>query len=169
MSIQVSFPHSFNFKCNDLNNMLVAIWILQMLNMNLLVIEIACFYVKMNYGFGMIALYSSMNVGVKDTWLAIDGGVPHLGYYWILEFVLSDRGLGVAHPFVFASHVGATWCGHHVCPWRFVVLIWTSMLNDDFYTVLPALGILTRPFGLTHVFKILILFRQTGSRGFGKG
>jgi hypothetical protein len=29
--------------------------------------EIACFYVKLNYEFEMLVLYSSINVEVKDT------------------------------------------------------------------------------------------------------
>ena len=43
----------------------------------------------------------------------VDGGEPHPGYCWIIEFVLSDRVSGIAHPFVFNSHVIATCCGHH--------------------------------------------------------
>ena len=92
----------------------------------------------------------------------MDGGVPHPRYCWILEFVLSDRGLGVAHPFVFNSHVGETCCGQHMCPWRFVVLGRTCMLNVIYELLYWLLGILTRPFGLTHVFKNLNFFQ--GSR-----
>ena len=60
----------------------------------------------MDYGFGMIALYSSMNVELRT-----------LDWRWMEECLIrdivgysnlfsSDRGSGVAHPFVFNSHVG---------------------------------------------------------------
>jgi hypothetical protein len=127
--------------------------------MKLIDMEIACFYVKMKVWFWNDCIILEYECGVKDTWLAMDGGVPHPGYCWILEFVLSDHGLGVAHPFVFGSHGGATCCGHHVCPCRFGILGWTSMLNVICEMFLLVLGILTRPFGLTHVFENLKSFQ----------
>ena len=76
---------------------------------------IACFYVEMNYDFEMVAVYSSMNVGLRTLdWRWMEECLIRdiVGYS---NLFLSDRGLGVAHPFVFNGHVGVTCCSHHVC------------------------------------------------------
>ena len=76
--------------------------------------------------FGMIALYSSMNVRSRTTWVAVRMEyVPS----WTFELVLSDPIMGgvclvilmIAECAVglFSTVVAcAACCGHHVCPYR---------------------------------------------------